>query len=184
MMNRTEILNNLYIGVQKNSSERLEKKQSSLEGIEMYLYIRPEGKADFIAKLKDGALEHEGIDRAEAWKRAEENTHNDTKIASMSEIIFGKKDPDDQLFVITNSIGVKGAGAITDKESIKAWAYEHGTHRILVLPSSVHEMIIADADKVGASGNLEEFNHMVTEVNNTEVIPEERLTDRAYLMEV
>jgi len=184
MMNRTEILNNLFIGVQKNSTDMLEKKPSGLDGIEMYLFIRPEGRADFIAKLKDGALEHEGIDRAEAWKRAEENTHAETKITSMSEIIFGVKDPDDQLFVITNSTGVKGAGAITDRESIKKWAGEHGTHRILVLPSSVHEMIIADADKVGASGNLEEFNHMVTEVNNTEVSPEERLTDRAYLMEV
>ena len=183
-MNRTEILNNLYIGVQKNSTENLEKKPSGLDGIEMYLYIRLEGKADFTVKLRDGALEHEGIGRTEAWKRAKENTHRETKITSMSEIIFGKKDPDDPLFVITNLKGVKGAGAITDRESIRAWAGEHATHRILILPSSVHEMIIADADKVGASGNLEEFNHIVTEVNNTEVIPEERLTDRAYLMEV
>lgn len=182
MMNREEILRHIYVAVQKNSAEMIEKKPSELEGIEEYLYLRPENHAEIIMKIKKGFLEKSGIAQTEAWQRAEENTHRETTICTISEALFGEKKPDDFIFVVSNKSGVRGAGAITDKQSIKAWAVRHHAHRIAVLPSSIHEMLILDESKF--FGNLEDLSKMVKEINASEVIPEERLTDSAYLMEI
>jgi len=51
--------------------------------------------------------------------------------------------------------------------------------KIVVLPSSVHEMLLVPYTE---EMSLEDFSAMVSEVNNTEVRPEERLTDRAYII--
>lgn len=182
MTNRDEILRHIFVAVQKNSAEIIEKKPSEFDGIEEYLYIRPENHAEIIMKVKKGFLEKSGITQTEAWQRAEENTHEETKICTISEALFGEKKPDDFLFVVSNKSGVRGAGAITDKKSIKAWAVRHHTHRIAVLPSSIHEMLILDESQF--CGNIEDLSKMVTEINASEVIPEERLTDRAYQMEI
>ena len=46
-----------------------------------------------------------------------------------------------------------------------------------VLPSSVHEVIIVPESN---SPGQEELEHMIVEINETQVEPEEVLSDRAY----
>jgi hypothetical protein len=50
---------------------------------------------------------------------------------------------------------------------------------LFVIPSSIHEMMIAPYD---SRFKLEELSAMVKEINETQVAPEERLTDRAYIL--
>ena len=51
----------------------------------------------------------------------------------------------------------------------------------MVLPSSISEMLIIPFD---GSMKLEDMSAMVKEVNDTQVAPEERLTDMAYILKV
>jgi hypothetical protein len=51
-----------------------------------------------------------------------------------------------------------------------------------MLPSSIHEVIIIPY--IDSSMTIEEFSSMVSEINNTQVSPEERLTDKAYLINI
>lgn len=48
-----------------------------------------------------------------------------------------------------------------------------------MLPSSVHEMLLVPYTE---EISLDDFSAMVTEINGAEVAPEERLTDRAYIV--
>ena len=50
-----------------------------------------------------------------------------------------------------------------------------------MLPSSIHEMLILPYNE---SINMDDLSFMVADVNATQVEPEERLTDRAYLIEL
>ena len=52
---------------------------------------------------------------------------------------------------------------------------------MIVIPSSIHEMLIVPVEE-GIS--VDDITPIVREINETMVIPEERLTDRAYVLEV
>lgn len=180
------ILENLYIGLQKESQEEIVKAETEFEGIEKYLYVRIGDNAS--SKLTVSLLEIIKIDKEEAWKVAEKNTFAKTKILSMAEMlsmIIGQEiegaDGILMQFVVCNEMDYRGASAILDMESLKEFANKINKNKFFVLPSSVHEMIIVPDD---GTVNIEELNTMVTEINHTQVEPEERLTDRAYMIEV
>ena len=84
-------------------------------------------------------------------------------------------------YIVTNTINFRGASAILDGEALKKLAERLSVQRFYVLPSSIHEMIIIPDD---GKCNIEELSRMVQEVNQTQVEPEERLTDQAYIIEV
>ena len=52
---------------------------------------------------------------------------------------------------------------------------------LYILPSSVHELILVPAYEYI---DVYQLYEMVKEVNDTQVAPEERLTDRAYILKV
>ena len=88
-------------------------------------------------------------------------------------------EPGINLHVITNSEKYKGAAAIMNRKALRSFAREHHTNMLFVLPSSVHEMMISPfTEKTTA----DELSAIVREVNKTQVAPEERLTDRAYIL--
>lgn len=191
LFDREFVLSHLYIGLQKESTEELIKRGCDLEGIESYLYIRRdrnEGEG-YSVKLNEGILERANITEKEAWRSAEYNTNRETKIQSMASVmaeLYGMDDFEEfegltPLYVISNECKMKGASAILNKEALAQFARSHNTEDIIIIPSSIHEMLlvpyIEDMD-------LDYFSAMVREVNNTEVRPEERLTDRAYIVTV
>ena len=56
---------------------------------------------------------------------------------------------------------------------------KHNTDKVVVLPSSVHEMLLVPYTE---EIDIDTFSEMVEEVNTAEVDPTERLTDRAYII--
>ena len=82
-----------------------------------------------------------------------------------------------EMYVMTNSCGVNGAGAIIYEELIEKFAKEHAGN-IVVLPSSIHEVIcVTNVDE-------QDYSHlasMVKEVNMTQIMPEEILSDNIYI---
>ena len=81
-----------------------------------------------------------------------------------------------QLMVLTNMQGRYGAGALFYPGQLETIAQQMGTD-FFVLPSSVHETLILPDD---GSTDLESLQFMVREINQTEVAPEDRLSDYVY----
>lgn len=82
-----------------------------------------------------------------------------------------------EMYVMTNSCRVNGAVAIVYEEVIEEFASKHNGN-IVFLPSSVHEVIcITNVD----SQDYLHLARMVKEVNITQIMPEEVLSDNIYI---
>lgn len=83
---------------------------------------------------------------------------------------------DNPLIVVTNETGIDGAAAVF-YTGVMDQLGEEIKGDFFILPSSVHEIIVAPDD-----GRLSypELKEMVTEINETQVAPADRLTDEVY----
>lgn len=84
-------------------------------------------------------------------------------------------DVPDTMFVLTNDTKVNGAAAILNDDTRQEIADKVGD--FYVLPSSIHETLIIPKD---AGMELRDLEQMVQEVNQTQVAPQERLSDHVY----
>lgn len=191
--NKKFILSHMYVGIQKASNEEIEKKMCELEGLESFLFIRDrdENGGSYSAKVNEQMLKLINLSVDEAWERAKENTFAETEIQSITSLLFGlggmpnemaeTKSDFPELYVISNKCRFRGASAILDRRALKAFAEEHGVNELIVLPSSIHEMIILP---YRGDMNLDDLSAIVKEVNAVQVEPEEQLTDTAYLIKL
>lgn len=175
----------VYVGIQKTSEEKILKRESELEGLELYLYVRMQNGHDFgIAKLNRGVVAGIDITDDELWVEAERNTCSETITKSLSEALGlwpGNDDDPMGITVLSNTAGVRGAAAIIDKKVLRMYADRKGVSRVIVLPSSIHEVLLLPDY---GTFDIREMDAMVAAVNAEEVSPEDRLTDRAYVIEV
>lgn len=81
------------------------------------------------------------------------------------------------LYVLTNTAGLHGACCILYEGVLKNFADQLGKD-LVILPSSIHEVILLPKDE-----NLcpQDLSHIVSEINQTEVSVEERLSNQIYL---
>lgn len=187
IFDREFVLAHIRIGLQKESRQDLVRKSSRFEGIEEYLFIK--GEPGYSVKLHIGHLEKAGVQEEEAWSCAERNTFAETKIRSMAQVMSDMTghgyDPEEDavptMYVITNGDACYGASAVLDVEAIRDFFRPKKIDKVIVLPSSVHEMLLVPA---AIAPEMEALEAMVKEINATQVAPEERLTDRAYVMEL
>lgn len=182
------ILDHITIALQRTSDERIVKRPCDLDCIEQYLILRGEQDgAIYSIKVVPVLLSNAGIYENYAWDRALENLSADTQITSLGKVLSdlmgmpydGSMDADTKFHVITNSQNFKGAAAIMNRKALRTFTQKYRTNMLFVLPSSIHEMMIAPYD---SSLNLDELSAMLKEINETQVAPEERLTDRAYII--
>lgn len=80
------------------------------------------------------------------------------------------------MYVLTNEHKFHGAGCILYGNLLKKIADKWGCD-ICIIPSSIHETILIP---MSAVGNCEVTSQMVREVNQTQVSPEEILSDHVY----
>lgn len=80
------------------------------------------------------------------------------------------------LYVLSNPAGVNGAACMIYPQEIKKFA-DRLEQDIVILPSSIHEVLL-----VADSGNydFEDMSRLVKEINDTEVPPEDRLSNQIY----
>jgi len=84
--------------------------------------------------------------------------------------------PEESIFVLSNTKKVQGAVCMIYPEVLEKIAGEY-RRNIYILPSSVHEvLLLADT----GSEREEALKRMIAEVNNTQVAPEEVLSDNLY----
>ncbi len=86
-------------------------------------------------------------------------------------------DPEDEmLFVLSNEEGWYGASAVLDDRIMKN-VFEQVGKDFFVLPSSVHELLVVPRN---LEMDAEQLKEMVISINESEVAPEERLSDNVY----
>lgn len=139
-------------------------------------------------KFTKGLIESLGVTEDEVFDAAMKNIKaDDYNLKGMSEVMvemMGReqaemmgivvKPEDEKMFIITSKEKAFGAfGVIVLKEKLE----EMFPNGYIVLPSSVHEVIVVpNDDSIEALG----LDNMVNEVNDTEVSLEEQLSNKAY----
>ncbi len=99
--------------------------------------------------------------------------------------MFGMPEPEtdrmspDELYVVTNESGVKGANTILNTELQTKLAENFGNY--YVLPSSKHEVIIVPEQMAEAIGHdTSSLCEMVSTINATVLEPKDKLTDNVF----
>ena len=185
--NKNELISSLTLGLQPDAenTEDMITRNTPYEGISACLMVfdaTPEGNYSVRHGIRR-LLDMEGITPEDAWEKAMKNIQKDTRVMSMSKALTGEENPDDELFVITNAEKANGASCILNEDVVRKFAQMHGTHRIAVIPSSRHEMLIVP-HPYHICESIDELSKLVKQVNESTVDPEDRLTDRAYTLYV
>lgn len=150
-----------------------------------FLITRTEEGQGTIQVTKD-MLDSYGITVEQLHQDALEYSEKNSpfSIFNMNELMYemsggmfgGSDEPLSPMYVATNDIRMRGAGVIAYPDFMEQ-ATEKLGGSFFILPSSVHEVIlVSDSIEMRAS----ELKEMVTQINATEVSPEERLTDNVY----
>ena len=127
-------------------------------------------------------LEHIGItvDELDSW--ASDTYEVKGMFETMMELnpgmaqMLGAPEHEEQL-VLSNSKKINGAAAMTDKNILELALDKLGVDSLYILPSSIHEVLAV------AMGEPEELRNLVCEVNDTQVVPQERLSYNVYKYE-
>jgi hypothetical protein len=95
----------------------------------------------------------------------------------MMEAMFAERPIEEQMFVISNESRVNGAAAMFYEGVLSKLAERMGSD-LYILPSSVHECIAVSSNM----GTPEGLAEMVSEINEGQVSPEERLSDHVVVL--
>lgn len=120
---------------------------------------------------------------AKLWQKTSDQLHedaiinakNDYRYQSMEEILFGTPVDNPHMMVLTNSCNVFGAGVIASTEILTEAAAMFGED-ILIIPSSIHEVIVIPKSFI----DVDVLTGMINQVNSQEVSEDEQLSDHAY----
>ncbi len=148
----------------------------------VFLYmVKSDENCNSTITIRNSNIKSWGIDEEELYQVAMANTprmfeaslKNMGEILGCVELIEGKP----ELVVLSNSCGVFGAGVMFYPDIFQLIGTEL-EEDLLILPSSIHEVIIIRKSEFE---NIERLRTMVKEVNNTELIKEDVLSESVYM---
>ena len=192
---REFILKNVYPKVVANTNNELIDGQHLVfkEFLDMFViyYVNigadNEGTASY--NVQEKMIANAGIDMEELHSQAIKNLEKEVSIKDMQDIImniigitdesefdFSRVPEENQMLVLSKKDSMYGASVILCASVLeKLDSFWNG--EFVILPSSVHECISVRSDGF----TLQEMKEMVMEINDTEVSPEDRLTDSVYV---
>lgn len=140
---------------------------------------------DASIRITNDILKSMNVSIEDIHKAALENLAKEPiKPKSMTEIMaemMGQKLPEaevieDKMYVLTNTTKIHGAMELLNTKVLDDFAKEHGWKNVVILPSSIHEVLL-----LKDTGDYKDLLSMVKEVNRTQVAPEDRLSDNVYV---
>ena len=151
--------------------------------LDLYLYMQIDNEKS--AKIKTTMVERWGVSETVLWADAISNTKAGLVVKSMIEVIADMMgvDVDDlpsecNQVIIKNDNNFRASSALMMPDILNTAASKLDATQIIILPSSIHELIVM-ADNGDFS--YDDLNSMVVEVNYSQVAPEDRLADHIYL---
>ena len=91
-------------------------------------------------------------------------------------------DVENKMWVVTNRCTLYGAILMLNKE-LMSKLYKGFGKEMLVIPSSVHELIIIDENSTGSDMvNISEMNEIINEINETQLQRDEILSNHCYIL--
>lgn len=175
---------NIHIGLQKTTKRNILKKNCKLDGMECYLYIflLLEDRTRCIMELPMSCLKYIDMNEDDLWKYAYENLKKETVILRLEEMLpIPGRGFDTFSFVLTNKEKLRGASAILNEETMNILKKRTGICKWVMLPSSIHEVILSPHDEDTTIGD---FTRIVKEINCLMVEPKEQLQDKAYIINI
>lgn len=192
---REFILKNVYPKVVANTNNELIDGQHLVfkEFLDMfviyYVNIGADNEATASYNVQENMIANAGIDMEELHSQAIKNLEKEVSIKDMQDIImniigitdesefdFSQVPEENQMLVLSKKDSMYGASVILCASVLeKLDSFWNG--EFVILPSSVHECISVRSDGF----TLQEMKEMVMEINDTEVSPEDRLTDSVYV---
>lgn len=97
-------------------------------------------------------------------------------LRNVSDLAEFSKEQMSPLYVLTNSEKLFGAAVILYPDLLSSIAKKIN-HDLIIIPSSLHEVLLLPADQ---GESFEEYAPIIREVNHSELLPEEVLSDHAY----
>lgn len=154
-----------------------------------YLELGDDDEGKRTVNITHWLMELLGLDFEKLDRLATENMEQNFNpcIESMSTVIhrllgmddmLDSAEDNDRMYVISNEEKVNGAISILHKDILKNFATQKNIEKIWILPSSIHEMILVLDDGTMCADT---FNHMVQDVNETEVDSLEVLSSQCYI---
>lgn len=143
--------------------------------------------------IKNELMKHCGLTEPELYKLAYENTKRlfPVKVVSIQDELkqmlagtpeqelldcaFGEEMEGPQQYIISNEAKINGAAAVLYIDEMKKLA-DKLRDDLYIMPSSIHEMIAVSATEM----NPDELSKMVTEINQSSVPLEDRLSNQVY----
>lgn len=155
-----------------------------------YLIVLENEDGQMTSLIHNEHLNLWGVTREELSQLAEANTLRlmPSRIMPIEEVICGLEPleqeeagsplflPAVNLYVLTNEKGINGAACLLYPGVLKNFA-DQLEDDLFILPSSVHEVLLAPSKQALP---LEDLNEMVSCINESDVLPEDRLSDHVY----
>ena len=127
-------------------------------------------------KVNEETLYLEAIKNMENSKYSIENMNTMMERLGMDEMLIPVDEEKMGMFVGTCCDGIGGASVILSQKILEEFREKMGCSKVFVLPSSINEVILVDADM----GDASSLRAVVQEVNRTEVSEMEYLSDNVY----
>ena len=171
---------NLQLCLQRRTSENILKRPF----LDMEMYIRVKLDDEKSYKVKPGMFE---ISEREIFDIAFNSIKENATVEDMMEIMaemagvsveemIAMQGENLPMIVVSNKTRLNGASTICSTEILREIADRYNAD-LAILPSSIHECILYP---LSTTTDFCELDAMVREVNESEVSPEEVLSDHAY----
>ena len=171
----------LRLCLQKKSNEDIVKR----DWLDLEEYVRVAVMEDASCKVTTGIIEKWGITADELFDEAWKNTKPQIFAQDMCQIMLEMGMPAEMvesistspMIIVTNKTKCHGSIGIKATEILGEIADRYECD-LAILPSSIHEAIVYPL----INGETpSEFNSMIQEINATEVLPEDVLSNHAYV---
>lgn len=138
--------------------------------------------------VKTEYMERWGREEEELYRAVVKNMDSDGKVRKLMDLvaqIMGVEEPLNEvgggveLYVLTNEKRANGAVYMMDKRLLRE-AFRIIGRDFLILPSSVHEVLLAPVEEENYEDRLAKIAQMVQEVNNTQLEETEILSYHVY----
>lgn len=188
--------------IRRETNQQLLEDMPNLDMLDLavifYLDLGTSENGEMTVQIHNSHMKSWGVSKEELYDRAKENSSRlhpacispmeevmlgilreqglDDNQVEMTKMLIGSRAMEPPLYVLTNKTGLNGAACILYENCLSDFAEELGAD-IVILPSSLHEvLLLPDRGQL----DYQDLQEMVQQINKTEVMEEDILSNKIY----